>query len=199
MSSHLVPISLLEHPRGHVELIATGPLGKEQGLTLIELLIGLIVLGIVTSATFKFYSAQHELYLAQADIADRQGNLRYATDEIGRSIRNAGYGVSGPGTVRVSATFDTLQVYRGAGAGAVDTISYYIDRSQDQPFLTKKVNAAASTDLAQGIDSAHFLAIGVGAVERVSFILVSVEQTQHDNSALKTRRRLGETINIRNR
>jgi prepilin-type N-terminal cleavage/methylation domain-containing protein len=182
-----------------VTLVSNSTLRTERGLTLIEMLIGLIILGFVTSATFRFYSAQHELYLAQTDVADRQGNLRYATDEIGRNIRNAGYGVSGPGTVRVSATLDTLQVYRGAGPGAVDTISYFINRSQDSPFLAKKVNAAAATDLASGIDSAYFIAIGAGAVERVSFVLVSVEQTQYDNSALKTRRRLGETINIRNR
>jgi hypothetical protein len=163
------------------------------------MLIAVILLGMVVGVTFRFYSAQHELYLAQTDVADRQGNLRFATGDISRNIRNAGYGVSGPGTVRVSTTLDTLEIYRGSGPGTVDTIRYYVDRSQDPPHLAKKVSGAAATDLAHGIDSAYFLAIGAGSVQQVSFVLVSAEQSQYDNSALQTRRRLGETINIRNR
>ena len=67
---------------------------SSRGLTLIEILIGVLLMLAVGSVAFKFYAAQHELYLAQTDVADRQGNLRFASDELSRVIRNAGI----PGT-----------------------------------------------------------------------------------------------------
>lgn len=166
---------------------------------MIELMISLVILGGISTAAFAFYQAQHQLYMSQIDITERQGNLRYATDRISHDIRNAGYLVPGPGTLRISAGFDTLEVYRGDSAGVIDTVQYYIDRSLDLPNLVKKINQNASVIMADGIDSALFVPAGTGKIERVSIVLVSVEQTQYQNSALMTRRRLGTTTYVRNR
>lgn len=172
---------------------------SSRGLTLIELLIGVVLMLIVGSVAFKFYAAQHELYLAQTDVADRQGNLRFASDELSRVIRNAGYQVPGPGTARVSAGFDTLQVYRGSGPGSVDTLTYYIDRGLDTPTLVRKLNGNAPAALAHGIDSAAFVPAGAAGIDLISFMLVSTLQDQYENTALQTRRRVGKTVYLRNR
>ena len=45
-------------------------LRNERGLTLVELLIGALIASGVTIATYEFYQAQHELYLAHKILED---------------------------------------------------------------------------------------------------------------------------------
>jgi type II secretory pathway pseudopilin PulG len=172
---------------------------NQKGLTLIELLIGALLAAIVGAATLEFYKAQHQLYLAETDISERQGNLRFAIDELGRQIRQAGYLVTGNKRMRTSALFDTLEVYVGRPASTVvDTLRYYVNRFDTPPSLVKQLNKTTPAVFAQGIDTARFVPSGGPPVQQVAVVLVSVEQKQYSNSALKTRRRLGETVNLRN-
>jgi len=171
----------------------------QRGMTMIEILIGAALAALVGAATLHFYAAQHELYLAQADISDRQGNLRFAIDELSRQVRLAGYRVTGPRLVRTSGAFDTLEVYIGNDTSlAVDTLRYYVNRFDNPPSLIRQKNQNTPAVLAQDIDSALFVPVGV-PVQRLAVTLVSVVQDQFENSALSTRRRIGETVNLRNR
>jgi Tfp pilus assembly protein PilW len=165
----------------------------------VELLIGAVLTAIVSFAAFRFYQAHHQFYLAQNDIADRQGNLRFAADVIGKSVRNAGYLVPGTQTLRVSAGYDTLVVYMGDSLGAtIDTIRYYVNRSQTPPALVVKRNGGTASTLAMSIDTVRFVPVGGTPPRGMSVVLVASKQTQYAGSALETRRRLGETVNLRN-
>jgi len=172
---------------------------NQRGLTMVEILIGALLAALVGAATLHLYQAQHELYLAQADIADRQGNLRFAIDQLAREVRKAGYRVTTPDLLYTAATFDTLEIYIGNDTSlTVDTIRYYVNRYDDPPSLIQQRNTMTPAVFAQGIDSAHFVPVGSAPASRLAITLVSVEQVQYENSALRTRRRIGETISLRN-
>ena len=173
---------------------------NQRGLTVVELLIAGVIASAVALASFEFYQRQHELYLAQADIVDRQGNLRFAVDEVTRNVRRAGYRVTGGNTFRTSANFDTLEVYIGNDTNlAVDTVRYYVNHNDDPASLIRQYNKTTPAIYAVGVDSASFVPAGGPPANRIAIMLVSVEQKQYENSALQTRRRLGETVNLRNR
>jgi Tfp pilus assembly protein PilW len=172
---------------------------NERGITIVELLIGALIAAGVGAATFEFYAAQHALYLAQTDIVERQGNLRFALDDLSRQVRRSGYRLLGGDILRVAGTFDTLEVYLGNDSDLTcDTVRYYVNRYDNPPSLCKQLNQSTPSIFAQGIDSALFVPAGGSPPERLAISLVSVEQSQHQNSALTTRRRIGETINLRN-
>ena len=172
---------------------------QESGLTVIELLIGAIIAVIVGGGALHFYHASHELQLAQMDVADRQSNIRFAIDELTRQVRRAGYRVPGNSLLRVSATLDTLEIYMGRDVGAgVDTICYYVDHTATSPTLMRRYNGTAPSPFAEGIDSAWFVPDGGPPPQRLAISLITVEQAQFESSALTTRRRLGETVTLRN-
>ena len=174
-------------------------LSNERGLTIVELLIGVLIAAIIAMATFEFYQAQHELYLAQADIVERQGNLRFALDDLKRQVRRTGYRVMGGTVMRVSPGYDTLEIFLGNDVDLnVDTVRYYVNRFDSPPSLIKQLNQTTPYVFAQGIDRAFFVPVGGTPPERLAVSLVSVEQGQYENTALTTRRRVGETINLRN-
>ena len=166
---------------------------------MIEILIGAVLAALIGAATLHFYAAQHELFLAQTDISDRQGNLRFAMDELSRQVRLAGYQVNGSGLLRNSAAFDTLEIYIGNDTSlTVDTLRYYVNHADTPPSLVRQLNQTTPAVFAQQIDSVLFVPVGA-PIRRLAVTLVTVEQKQYENSALSTRRRIGETINLRNR
>jgi prepilin-type N-terminal cleavage/methylation domain-containing protein len=175
-------------------------LSKDKGVTLIELMIGLLISSIMTGAAFHFYQAQHEMYLSQSDIADRQGNLRSAVSELSRQVRRAGYMVPGSDYLDISSGFDTLTVFVGQGGGTtVDTIQYFVDHDAEPPALVQRVNTQLPQIFADGIDTALFIPASTSPIRDVALALVSVPQEQYEGTALETRRRIGVTVHLRNR
>lgn len=173
---------------------------RSSGLTLIELLIGMFLAGLVSAGALNFYQAQNEVYLAQADISDRQGNLRYALNELTTQVRRAGYMVPGSDFLRVSATRDTLTVFIGSAVGGgVDTLRYYLNRALPTPSLVKKVNGKPADVIAEAIDSVVFVPVPLSPINKVAISLVSTPQKEYSGTSLVTRRRVGVTVNLRNR
>lgn len=172
----------------------------ERGLTLIELLIGILLMGAVAAAALHFYKAQNEAYLAQDVIANRQGNTRAAMGELTRQIRQAGYLVPGAQWLRHSAGHDTLEIYLGRNLGAnVDTIRYFVKAGGGAGALMKQINTLPPQVFAEGIDSAFFVPAGPAPIRTLAIALVSSEQSQFEATALTTRHRLGSTVSLRNR
>ena len=68
---------------------------NQRGVTLIELLVGLVITGIITSAGYGIYLAQHEGWITQEQVTNMQQNARAAMHELETKIRMAGYGLSG--------------------------------------------------------------------------------------------------------
>ena len=66
-------------------------IGNQKGITLVELLISLVIMGIITTAAFSFYLNQHKQWIVQDQIADMQQNARVSMDELVDKLRMAGY------------------------------------------------------------------------------------------------------------
>ena len=62
----------------------------QEGFTLIEVLIAIVISGVLMTATLQFYISQHNNMLVQHDISDMQQNLRACVDELSLNLRNAG-------------------------------------------------------------------------------------------------------------
>lgn len=62
-----------------------------QGVSFLEVMIALVIMGVVTTAIFHLYITQHKNYLTQDDITNIQQNARASIDELGRQIRMAGF------------------------------------------------------------------------------------------------------------
>ena len=173
---------------------------NDRGLTLIELLIGMLLAAMVSAGAFEFYKAQHNVYLAQNDTSDRQGNVRYALNELASQVRRAGYLVPTANYARVSTLKDTLTVFVGRNLGAnVDTIRYYVSRTSTPPALVKKVNGAAAQVFAEAIDTALFVPVTAPPIHDIAIALISTPQKQYSGTSLVTRRRAALTVHLRNR
>jgi len=62
-----------------------------RGASLIEVLIGLFLAGLVTASIFELYINQHKQWNIQDDVIEIQQNGRAAIDELTRVIRMAGH------------------------------------------------------------------------------------------------------------
>lgn len=64
---------------------------KENGFTIIELMIAVAIAGIVLSATYVIYRSQQKTYVAQDQVTAMQQNLRGGMYCMQKDIRMAGY------------------------------------------------------------------------------------------------------------
>ena len=85
---------------------------NQRGMTLVELLVALVITGIVTSAGYGIYLAQHEGWIVQEQVTNMQQNARAAMHELETKIRMAGYGLPrGTEPIRASnSNPDTITV-----------------------------------------------------------------------------------------
>jgi len=65
---------------------------NSKGVTFLEIMVALGITSFVTAAIFRLYVTQHQNYLVQDDITEVQQNARASIDQLGRTIRMAGYG-----------------------------------------------------------------------------------------------------------
>lgn len=61
-----------------------------KGITLIELLVGLIICGIVVAAIYRLFIAQTKAYTVQDQVVEIQQNVRSAMEILLRDLRMAG-------------------------------------------------------------------------------------------------------------
>lgn len=64
---------------------------RQNGFTLVELMVVVLISGILMGATYSFYRSQQRSYIAQEDVAEMQQELRAAMEIMTREIRNAGH------------------------------------------------------------------------------------------------------------
>lgn len=67
-------------------------LKKNQGVTLIELLIAMVISAILVAAIYRTFIGQQKTYSVQEQVADMQQNVRVAINRMMREIRMAGFG-----------------------------------------------------------------------------------------------------------
>jgi hypothetical protein len=83
-----------------------------RGVSLLEVLLSLVIMGFVTTAIFQLYIRQHKNFMIQDDVTNIQQNVRAAIDELGRQIRMAGYGLPQgvPALVASNTNPDTITI-----------------------------------------------------------------------------------------
>lgn len=67
-------------------------LKKNQGLTLLELLLALVISSILIAALYRTFIYQQKTYTVQEQVADTQQNVRVAISRMMREVRMAGFG-----------------------------------------------------------------------------------------------------------
>ncbi|MEJ2657314.1 MAG: prepilin-type N-terminal cleavage/methylation domain-containing protein [Desulfobacterales bacterium] len=116
----------MKHKQKHILLR-----GSNQGFTMIELLVGMVVSLLALAAIYSTFLAQHRSYQVQRETADMQQNIRAAMYYMQREIRMAGsnpynsipvFGIAAAGQNSITFTEDV----RGPTAGTLD-----VQRSPD--------------------------------------------------------------------
>lgn len=102
---------------------------KNRGFTVIELLIGLVIMGITTAAAYRLYLTQKKANDVQEQLVEMHQNLRAAMFYLEDEIKTAGCDPSnkaGAGLLQADST--TLQFTRDITGGENDGI----DNDQDE-------------------------------------------------------------------
>lgn len=102
---------------------------KQQGFTLIELMISMAIGSIVMASVMTSFISQHETYIAQDDVVEMQQNARVAMDRLTRDIRSIGYDPDNIGAALTTSginagTASTLRFTRDDGSGGLETVEY---------------------------------------------------------------------------
>lgn len=71
-------------------------LAMEQGVTLIELMVGIVVALVVVVAGFTILTTSQKSTVANDQTVETQQNVRIAMDLLSRDIKHAGFGMTGP-------------------------------------------------------------------------------------------------------
>lgn len=80
-------------------------INSNAGMSLIEMLIGLFLAGLVTASVFEVYINQHKNWVIQDDVTNIQQNGRAAIDELSRQLRMAGHAL--PAGIKSIEAYDT--------------------------------------------------------------------------------------------
>jgi type IV pilus assembly protein PilW len=149
------------------------PKGPNQGFTLTELLVAMVISGIVAAGIYSTFYSQQKSYLAQEQIAAMQQNLRGAMHILGRDIRMAGYNptsfaTAGIQTAQVNSVRFTMDITNDAGTGIPDgdtgdpneDITYALvdlDGDGDTDLGRNDANGGGNHQIAENIDALDFV------------------------------------------
>lgn len=100
------------------------PLINRRGFTVLEVLIAALLLGIISTAAFRFYARMHTQSNVQETISEMQTLVRASMQEVVSTLRTAGFKLTGHPAVEIRG--DTLAVYLSA-TQPVDTILYFLE------------------------------------------------------------------------
>ena len=146
---------------------------SNQGFTLTELLVAMVISGIVAAGIYSTFYSQQKSYLTQEQIAAMQQNLRGAMHLLGRDIRMAGYNptgfaTTGIQTAQANSVRFTMDITNDAGTGIPDgdtgdpneDITYALvdlDGDGDTDLGRNDVNGGGNHQIAENIDALDFV------------------------------------------
>ena len=107
---------------------------NKKGVTLIELLVGLVICGIIIAGIYRVFIAQTRAYTVQEQVVEVQQSIRSAMELMLRDIRMAGYTSNinpvtlatsvFPGDASLTTRNDAIRVEYQRG-GNRNTVAYY--------------------------------------------------------------------------
>ncbi|NNG15848.1 MAG: prepilin-type N-terminal cleavage/methylation domain-containing protein, partial [Gemmatimonadales bacterium] len=88
---------------------------SRRGLTLIELLVSLVVLGAIGTVTYRFLANTQRVTRGQSELVNLQSNIRTGVLVVPTELREIGVGPSGSDIVSMNATGIEYRAARGLG------------------------------------------------------------------------------------
>jgi prepilin-type N-terminal cleavage/methylation domain-containing protein len=154
-------------------------LRQNQGITLIELLVALVISGILIGAIYRTFLGQQKTYTVQEQVVDMQQNVRALTNRMMREIRMAGFGnVSMVLPVTTGGkTFNNVVNLDTPAAGALTIVSAMGSTTLTGTPAANQVTVTSLTD-AQGntlFDKVNRKYVSIGGVE--SYAITDIQGT----------------------
>lgn len=146
---------------------------SNHGFTLLELLTALAIMGVVMAGVYSSYYSQQKSYVAQAEVAEMQQNLRGAMSLMVKEFRMAGCDPTGnahagivtasPGSITFTLDIrgtDADDPPDGDTADPNERITYALyDRNRDgvNDALGRRTGAGRNSPAAENIDALNFV------------------------------------------
>ncbi|MDF1592336.1 MAG: prepilin-type N-terminal cleavage/methylation domain-containing protein [Desulfobacterales bacterium] len=145
---------------------------NDNGFTLVEILVAMVVSGLVLSGIYSTYQSQQRSYILQEEIAQVQQNLRAAMYLLTRELRMAGFnpsGNAGAGIVTGEWTNTSLRLTKDDnGDGDVtdsgEDLTYSLYTAGGIQKLGRK-NPATNQPVAENIQELWFVFLDANNVE----------------------------------
>ena len=173
---------------------------KHGGFTIIELLTGILISGILLAGLYSVFYSQQVAFSAQEQVTEMNQNIRAALDLMTREIRLAGYKTSTSTTNGIqTATSDTIRILadldqNGDTLGENEDITYTYDSARLQiyriyrdgvnsPIADNVTNLSFSYTLADG--SVTTSPSNPANIRKIT-ISVTVQTTYPDRAGYRT-------------
>jgi type IV pilus assembly protein PilW len=130
---------------------------QKKGVTLIELLVALTILGIVIGAVYRLFIAQTRAYTIQDQVVEVQQNVRGAMEILLRDLRMTGYDDDSNGTTLSTPIIvpgDDSITIRYEHGGAQYQVQYRRDAGTSTLF--QNINATGDQPLLENVDALNF-------------------------------------------
>lgn len=163
----------------------------EQGFTLIELMITMLISGLIMAAIYMAYLSQQKTYNAQRQVVTMQQNIRAVMEILTSEVRMAGYDPTGDsnasllnGTNFRQITFTQDLDGDGTIAAALETITYAlggVDANTDGVVDNIDIDSNGQTDAVNtitrdvGVGGAQVIAENIQAIE---FLYTLIDDAQ---------------------
>ena len=101
-------------------------MSERNGFTLIELLIAVLITGIIAAAAFQFYVTMQQQVVTQQSISDMQQISRSTLQEMGKTLRMAGYMVPSYEPYEINGCSLTVNFSASGTEDDLATVTYYL-------------------------------------------------------------------------
>ena len=109
---------------------------NKRGITIIELLVGLVICSIAIAAIYSVFTAQSNAYVVQDQVVEVQQNIRSAMEIMVRDLRMAGFDYDNSTSLVRIEDFKPLPPYIVAG----NTITVWYENYQTGPPLISQIH-----------------------------------------------------------
>lgn len=138
---------------------------SDQGFTITELLVAVLISGIVMTGIYSTYYSQQKSYVTQTEVAAMQQNLRAGMYYMEREIRMAGYDPTGNANAGIvtadSSSIRFTEDLNGDGdtndSNEDMTYSLYDSGGDGDNDLGRKVGGGSNQPVAENIDALNFV------------------------------------------